>query len=79
MTLTANSNNRFLLQLVAFLFRLFGEPVRIEEVDLQGEALERLEDAAMLRFMNEADRTQKVPLENILSVLRKDNNASVSQ
>jgi hypothetical protein len=79
MTLTANSNNRFLLQLVAFLFRLFGEPVRIEEADLQGEALERLEDAAMLRLMNEADRAQKVPLENILSVLRKDNNASVSQ
>ncbi|MEY4927031.1 MAG: hypothetical protein RI894_1467 [Bacteroidota bacterium] len=79
MTLTANSNNRFLLQLVAFLFRLFGEPIRIEETEQQGETLERLEDAAMLRFMNEADRSQKVPLDNILSVLRKDNNASVSQ
>jgi hypothetical protein len=79
MTLTANSNNRFLLRLVAFLFRLFGEPVHIGDAVPQGEALELLEDAAMLRFMNEADRAQKVPLENILSVLRKDNNVSVNQ
>ena len=78
MTLIANSNNRFLLQFVAFVFRLFGEPTLIQENSPQGEALELLEDAAMLRLMNEADRTQKVPIDTILSVLQQKGGASVA-
>lgn len=79
MTLIANSDNRFLLNIVAFLFRLFGEPVRINDAIPQDEALERLEDAAMLRLMNEADRSQKVPIKNILSVLQTGSTPSVNQ